>query len=1014
MHVRSFALAILLVVARFSSAASGSLPAPDVQRLAESFVVALERDDPRILADLGIDLSDFTKSSSVTDLFDRYQDIRADLKRVDVIGQTGDLIQIQVEIAGSAAILGGSGRRIDLARCWTLQLARANDRLQLASALTSEDQLATAAASAAPEALDSLLKGALEDERCIRPEAFLQSVADLAGSRGPPGIPTVDWVQRVAEERNLPAAQWMAARMRSLALANSSPMLALESGEQALQIATRANDAMGIVSSRFEIAVVHWFAQQPDVAAEWFRSTAAYLDATPDPLTVLHALYMAIYLELDRKSLRVLLQRCDELRAILDRFQAPHSRMDLEFLLHNIHARLRNWQVAADYSRHAVASAQLVGDVYQQAAALVDLAGDLIELDDLPSAAQAVKQALALGRVGATRAEILCVQGKLLRLQNRPQAAHDAFSEAATLSHDAGEHLSESKARNGLALIALDRGEPEVARAEAQRALELLLGELGPSRLQETDPAWPVRTTLGRAQHALHRDAEAEANLRLAIAEIEESRLEAGDALGRSVALGGTTTAYEVLLDLLVGERRIADALDVAESTKARALRDALAQGRIDRSRGFSADDRTRETELEAALATANRKLLAATDAASRTRIGSELTASRMQLQKFRSELLLRHPQLPLVRADDSRGWDKRAVPPGMAAVEFAVLPERTLAFVIRRRGDALAVDVVSIPVPRAELRGMVEDLADRISRRDPQYKDQAAALYALMLGPVARLLEGADTIAIVPDDALWRLPIQLLADFSGNALAETPVFRAPSLRALAAATALPRPPQRPLRVLAIGNPRIPDVAGTRARAFQPELVPGDLPEAEREANAVARLYGKSRSMVLTGAAARESVFERQAPKFDVIHVAAHGMLDDRAPIYSALLLATGHDDPAEDGLLEAREIAELSLRARLVVLSACDTGRGRVGAGEGQIGMSWAFMAAGVATVVVSDWKADSAATEKLMVEFHRQLLDGRRPAAALRLAQNVLRRDPRYAHPYYWAPFMVVGVGS
>ena len=107
------------------------------------------------------------------------------------------------------------------------------------------------------------------------------------------------------------------------------------------------------------------------------------------------------------------------------------------------------------------------------------------------------------------------------------------------------------------------------------------------------------------------------------------------------------------------------------------------------------------------------------------------------------------------------------------------------------------------------------------------------------------------------------------------------------------------------------------------------------------------------------------------------------------------------------------REIAELHLNARLVVLSACETGRGALRAGEGLIGMSWALLAAGTPAAVVADWKADSAATAKLMVELHRRFLAGDSPAEALRHAQAVLRHEARYAHPYYWAPFTVVGDG-
>jgi len=135
--------------------------------------------------------------------------------------------------------------------------------------------------------------------------------------------------------------------------------------------------------------------------------------------------------------------------------------------------------------------------------------------------------------------------------------------------------------------------------------------------------------------------------------------------------------------------------------------------------------------------------------------------------------------------------------------------------------------------------------------------------------------------------------------------------------------------------------------------------------------------------------------------------------------MYSHLALAAG--DTNEDGLLEAWELTRLDLKADLAVLSACETARGRVGAGEGVIGLSWAMFIAGVPSLVVSQWKVESAGTRDLMVEFHRGLLappapGGARPAkaGALRRAALRLMKNPGTAHPFYWAGFVLVGDGG
>jgi CHAT domain-containing protein len=129
--------------------------------------------------------------------------------------------------------------------------------------------------------------------------------------------------------------------------------------------------------------------------------------------------------------------------------------------------------------------------------------------------------------------------------------------------------------------------------------------------------------------------------------------------------------------------------------------------------------------------------------------------------------------------------------------------------------------------------------------------------------------------------------------------------------------------------------------------------------------------------------------------------------------------MARNENDPDDDGLLEAREIMQLNLHADLVVLSACQTARGRVGAGEGIMGVSWAFLVAGAPTIVVSQWKVDSAATATLMINFHQRLAnqhprEGTTKADALRQASLDLLRQPKYRHPFYWASFVMLGDGS
>ena len=113
-----------------------------------------------------------------------------------------------------------------------------------------------------------------------------------------------------------------------------------------------------------------------------------------------------------------------------------------------------------------------------------------------------------------------------------------------------------------------------------------------------------------------------------------------------------------------------------------------------------------------------------------------------------------------------------------------------------------------------------------------------------------------------------------------------------------------------------------------------------------------------------------------------------------------------------EDGRLEARELLNLDLKTDTAVLSACETARGEIEPGEGLIGLTWAFFVAGASTTIVSQWKVNSGSTTDLMHDFHRNMLKSGIPKAqALRLAALKVRRSALYEHPFYWAPFILVG---
>jgi len=209
----------------------------------------------------------------------------------------------------------------------------------------------------------------------------------------------------------------------------------------------------------------------------------------------------------------------------------------------------------------------------------------------------------------------------------------------------------------------------------------------------------------------------------------------------------------------------------------------------------------------------------------------------------------------------------------------------------------------------------------------------------------------------------------------------------------------------------------IPEAAqgfGERAYLFLDGRPPEPLPETKHEAIAVARLYGTT---PLLGEQATEATLRQHIQTADVIHLATHGYLHPVRVMSSGVLLSVPDKEPEpgetdNDGALQAWEIySQLRLRAELVVLSGCETGRGQEVKGEGLIGLSRALQYAGARSIVASQWKVADRSTAALMVAFHRALRQGLPKDEALQKAMAQLRQSRTTSAPYFWAPFILVG---
>ncbi|MEG4030806.1 MULTISPECIES: CHAT domain-containing tetratricopeptide repeat protein [unclassified Microcoleus] len=273
---------------------------------------------------------------------------------------------------------------------------------------------------------------------------------------------------------------------------------------------------------------------------------------------------------------------------------------------------------------------------------------------------------------------------------------------------------------------------------------------------------------------------------------------------------------------------------------------------------------------------------------------------------------------------------------------------------------------------------------------------------YQLLIQPIADLLPTDQNapVIFIPHKSLFLVPFVALQDQTGQYLIEKhTILTAPAIQILQL-THQSRQKVRQLSLqnnIVVGNPTMPKI-GT-----PPRQLPA-LPGSEQEAITIAQLLS---TKPITGSQATKASIVQQMLQARIIHLATHGLLNEvkRRDLPGAIALAPSGND---DGLLTSSEILDLKLNAELVVLSACNTGRGKL-TGDGVLGLSRALISAGVSSIIVSLWLVPDEPTAELMAEFYRQLQKNPNKAQALR--QAMLMTMKMHPNPQDWAAFTLIG---
>jgi CHAT domain-containing protein len=530
-------------------------------------------------------------------------------------------------------------------------------------------------------------------------------------------------------------------------------------------------------------------------------------------------------------------------------------------------------------------------------------------------------------------------------------------------------------------------------------------------------------TTLGQSYAAQNKIELATQTLIDAVQQAEAMRYQvAGREVERQLFFENKVSGYNTLIDLLIKQRRLVDAFLYAERAKGRVLLDVLNGGEVDLAKALTTSEKKESERLNRKISEIN-DLISAQEANAgstpTTALYSQLDAARLDYRSFEDALYASHPELRVrsgrTAALTTTDINNLNLDRDCAYLEYVVSKDGVRLFVltISQADGTPNLQAYSLAIKPGELTATVNQFHDRLANRHPDYAAASQELYSLLVKPASGQIAGKRTICIVPDGVLWNLPFQALMSSNDHYLLEDhAVYYAPSLSVLREMTKeRSDKEQSASSLIAFGNP----VIGKDAQRHE-DLCP--LPEAETEVTAVAKTFGSTGSKVFIGREATEKAFRALAPTYSTIHLATHGVIDNRQPLYSHLLLTKTEGDPENDGLLEAREIMNMNLHADLAVLSACETANGRISPGEGVMGMSWAFFVAGTRSMVVSHWKVNSASTSQLMLNLYQALESQNyaddKKARALQEAALKTMKDQRYHHPFYWAAFVILGTAK
>ena len=846
---------------------------------------------------------------------------------------------------------------------------------------------------------------------------------------------------------------------------------AIEAFEKALSAAQKSGDReiIGVVYGN--LGTVYWSKGDYDAAIDVQQKSHEMAEAIGDLNMKATALGNLAIIHKEQGDIE---RVTEEIKQIISLYQEAGNRPLEALAHHNLGVAYRDmgdYATALDTLQTALKMSQEIGDKALEASVLNNMGTFEWEIGSDDSAANHMNRSLQLSKeVGESELVSRCLRllGRIHLNDNVP-AALEYYNKAIEMDRESGGKLSLHASLGELGDLYTKRNDLDDALAAYQEALSI--GE----ELQHHADIGFTLTKIANVHRLKRNFKESESMMRRGIALLSESNRphyewqamyysamlskEVGNSedsirqLKSSVSILERVRShimlpehkagyfelkldvYEELISQLLKTKNDAGAFEYVQKSKTRAFLDLLLESRIDP-----------QANLDPVHFEKKRKLLA-----KQIRFHQKITeeyekekpdhALIRNLEKSRSEAEQEYAALAIeIRKENPRFAELQDPQLLKLAEAQALLDDQTglLDFFAGQRTShlfAITRDQVRVfDLPSAEkLNAPIQELLQKIQKPEPVWETTESAhsrylilareLYKQVLQSSESVWKSKPRLILATDGPLNYLPFELLiasqVQTTNIRFEKLPYLGmkyefqyVPSISALRAISQTASGTNSRMDFLALADPLEKNgaVSNTGIEKDSTSSLT-ELPNARLEVEKISVLYPKQRTMLLIGKEASEAKLKTmRLHDFRTIHLASHGLIDEERPQLSSIYLNAGNSN--EDGYLTMREIFDLKLDSDLVVLSACKSGLGRNIRGEGFMGLARAFICAGASSVVVSLWNVNDRSTADFMAAFYSARIKQQlSKSSALKQARVQLIQSKTYSHPYYWAPFILIG---